>query len=216
MTTLEMEVDNWKALPWKRFQKIVFSLQTRIFKARKNGDRKLVTKLQKLLLNSKAAKYLAVRQVTQLNQGKATAGVDGKTALNCKERMQLAQDLANSWKKWEHRKLRRVSIPKKDGTKRKLGIPTIGDRAYQCLLKFALEPAAEATFSGDSYFGKRVEKLQQILRLDRPQPLGTGTLDMEIYSQTGEIRQKRDNRGNPCGISKRTLERQHPYTSQRR
>jgi len=151
MTTLEMEVDNWKALPWKKFQKVVFRLQTRIFKARKNGDRKLVTKLQKLLLNSKAAKYLAVRQVTQLNQGKATAGVDGKTALNCKERMQLAQDLANSWKKWEHRKLRRVSIPKKDGTKRKLGIPTIGDRAYQCLLKFALEPAAEATFSGDSY-----------------------------------------------------------------
>jgi group II intron reverse transcriptase/maturase len=151
MTTLEMEVDNWKALPWKKFQKVVFRLQTRIFKARKNGDRKLVTKLQKLLLNSKAAKYLAVRQVTQLNQGKSTAGVDGKVALNCKERMQLAQNLATSWKKWEHQKLRRVSIPKKDRTKRKLGIPTIGDRAYQCLLKFALEPAAEATFSGDSY-----------------------------------------------------------------
>ena len=80
MTTLKMEVDNWKALPWKRFQKVVFRLQTRIYKARKNGDRKLVNKLQKLLLNSKAAKYLAVRQVTQLNQGKATAGVDGKTA----------------------------------------------------------------------------------------------------------------------------------------
>jgi len=151
MTTLKMEVDNWKALPWKRFQKVVFRLQTRIYKARKNGDRKLVNKLQKLLLNSKAAKYLAVRQVTQLNQGKATAGGDGKTALNCKERMQLTQDLLTGWKKWEHRKLRRVNIPKKDGTQRKLGIPTIGDRAYQCLLKYALEPAAEATFHGNSY-----------------------------------------------------------------
>jgi retron-type reverse transcriptase len=148
MTTLKMEVDNWKALPWKQFQKVVFRLQTRIYKARKNGDRKLVNKLQKLLLNSKAAKYLAVRQVTQLNQGKATAGVDGKTALNCKERIQLTQDLLTGWKKWEHRKLRRVNIPKKDGTQRKLGIPTIGDRAYQCLLKYALEPAAEATFHG--------------------------------------------------------------------
>jgi group II intron reverse transcriptase/maturase len=151
MTTLEIEVDNWKALPWKRFQKIVFRLQTRIYKARKNGDRKLVNKLQKLLLNSKAAKYLAVRQVTQLNQGKATAGIDGKTALNCKERMQLVTDLLTGWKSWEHRKLRRVNIPKKDGTQRKLGIPTIGDRAYQCLLKYALEPAAEATFHGNSY-----------------------------------------------------------------
>jgi retron-type reverse transcriptase len=70
-------IDDWKALPWKKFQKTVFRLQTRIFKARKKGDHKLVRKLQKLLLNSKAAKYLAVRQVTQLNQGKSTAGVDG-------------------------------------------------------------------------------------------------------------------------------------------
>src|SRR4028118_1686906 len=130
MTTLKMEVDNWKALPWKRFQKVVFRLQTRIYKARKNGDRKLVNKLQKLLLNSKAAKYLAVRQVTQLNQGKATAGGDGKTALNPKERVQLASDLTSGWKSWKHQPLRRVSIPKKDGTKRKLGIPTIRDRAY--------------------------------------------------------------------------------------
>ncbi len=144
-------IDDWKALPWKKFQKVVFRLQTRIFKARKNGDHKLARKLQKLLLNSKAAKYLAVRQVTQLNQGKSTAGIDGKTALNCKERMQLAEQVQSGWKNWEHQKLRRVHIPKKDGTQRKLGIPTIGDRAYQCLLKYALEPVTEATFHGNSY-----------------------------------------------------------------
>lgn len=151
MTTRTIEVDNWKALPWKKFQKTVFRLQVRIFKARKNGNHKLVRKLQKLLLSSKAAKYLAVRQVTQLNQGKATAGVDGKTALNPKERMQLTSDLISGWKSWKHQALRRVLIPKKDGTQRKLGIPTIRDRAYQCLLKYALEPAAEATFYGNSY-----------------------------------------------------------------
>ncbi len=144
-------IDDWKALPWKKFQKNVFRLQIRIFKARKKGDHKRVRQLQKLLLNSKAAKYLAVRQVTQLNQGKATTGIDGKTALNCKERMQLAEQLTSGWKSWKHQKLRRVLIPKKDGTQRKLGIPTIGDRAYQCLLKYALEPAAEATFHENSY-----------------------------------------------------------------
>ncbi|GET42346.1 putative reverse transcriptase [Microseira wollei NIES-4236] len=89
--------------------------------------------------------------MTQLNQGKATAGIDGKTALTPKERMELASSLQDGWKTWEHQKLRRVYIPKKDGTKRKLGIPTIGDRAYQCLLKLALEPCAEATFHGNSY-----------------------------------------------------------------
>jgi group II intron reverse transcriptase/maturase len=149
--TTRKAIDDWKAIPWKKFQKVVFRLQNRIFKARKNGDHKLVRKLQKLLLNSQAAKYLAVRQVTQLNQGKSTTGIDGKTALNCKERMQLAEQLQSGWKTWEHQKLRRVHIPKKDGTQRKLGIPTIGDRAYQCLLKYVLEPAAEATFHGNSY-----------------------------------------------------------------
>jgi group II intron reverse transcriptase/maturase len=151
MTTLNKAIDNWKTLPWKRFQKVVFRLQTRIYKARKNGNHKLVRRLQKLLLNSKAAKYLAVRQVTQLNQGKATAGVDGKTALNCNERMQLAERLKSGWKSWKHQELRRVNIPKKYGTQRKLGIPTLGDRAYQCLLKYALEPVVEATFHGNSY-----------------------------------------------------------------
>ncbi|WP_366514117.1 reverse transcriptase/maturase family protein [Moorena sp. SIO3I6] len=32
-----------------------------------------------------------------------------------------------------------------------LKVPTIQDRAWQCLVKFALEPAHEATFSADSY-----------------------------------------------------------------
>jgi group II intron reverse transcriptase/maturase len=150
MTKPKKAIDDWKALPWKKFQKVVFRLQTRIYKARKKGDHKKVRQLQKLLLSSKTAKYLAVRQVTQLNQGKTTAGIDGKTALHCKERLQLTEQLSG-WKRWKHAKLRRVHIPKKDGTLRKLGIPTIGDRAYQCLLKYALEPAAEATFHGNSY-----------------------------------------------------------------
>lgn len=94
---------------------------------------------------------MAVRQVTQLNQGKATAGIDGKKALTKRERLELADQLSLGWKNWKHQSLKPVEIPKKDGTKRKLGIPTIGDRAYQCLLKYALEPAAEAEFHGNSY-----------------------------------------------------------------
>ena len=92
-----------------------------------------------------------MRQVTQLNKGKRTAGVDGKTALRPKQRLDLVEELSKGWKNWQHQKLRREWIPKPDGDKRGLGIPTIGDRAYQCLLKFALEPAAEATFSVNSY-----------------------------------------------------------------
>jgi retron-type reverse transcriptase len=180
MTKSKKAIDDWKALPWKKFQKTVFRLQIRIFKARKKSDHKRVRQLQKLLLNSKAAKYLAVRQVTQLNQGKSTAGVDGKTALNCKERMQLAEQLTSGWKSWKHQKLRRVSIPKKDGTQRKLGIPTIGDRAYQCLLKHALEPAAEATFHENSYgFVRLVGAAERV-----------GTLSAAPHLQEGYVLKK--------------------------
>ena len=142
--------DEWKQLPWKKFRKIVFRLQLRIYKAQKVDDIKRVKRLQRLLLNSRAAKFLAVRQVTQLNTGKKTPGVDGKTALSPRQRWDVVQEL-EGWKKWKHRKLRRVWIPKKDGSKRGLGIPTILDRAYQCLIKYALEPACEAYFSAYSY-----------------------------------------------------------------
>ena len=151
MTTELHPVDKWKAIAWRKLRQIVFRLQVRIFKAQKNGNTRLVRKLQKLLLSSKAAKLLAIRQVTQLNMGKKTAGVDGKKALEPKERLALYEMLAKNWKQWKHQPLKRVWIPKADGTKRGLGIPTIADRAYQCLLKYALEPAAEATFNAHSY-----------------------------------------------------------------
>ncbi len=81
MTTELNPVDKWKSIPWRKLRKTVFRLQVRIFKAQKNGKTRLVRKLQKLLLSSKAAKLLAIRQVTQLNMGRKTAGVDGKKVL---------------------------------------------------------------------------------------------------------------------------------------
>jgi RNA-directed DNA polymerase len=137
MTTRESAVDKWKAIPWKKLQKVVFRLQVRIYKAQKNGNALLVRKLQKLLLSSKAAKLLAIRQVTQLNMGKRTKGVDNKSALSTAERLALYEHLFKNWKQWKHQPLKRVFIPKADGTQRGLGIPTISDRAYQCLLKYA-------------------------------------------------------------------------------
>ena len=147
--TQRQSSDRWKKLPWKKFQKNLFRLQRRIYKAQKASNYKLVRKLQKLLLRSKSAKFLAVRQVTQLNMGKKTAGVDGRIALTCYQRLLLVS--AMNINKWQHAKLRRVWIPKANGEKRGLGIPTISDRAHQCLLKYALEPACEAYFSANSY-----------------------------------------------------------------
>ncbi|MEB3829905.1 reverse transcriptase N-terminal domain-containing protein, partial [Phormidium sp. CCY1219] len=57
------------------------------------GDVKTVRGLQKILLKSWSAKVLAVRRVTQDNQGKKTAGVDGVNSLSPKARMSLAGQL---------------------------------------------------------------------------------------------------------------------------
>jgi RNA-directed DNA polymerase len=104
-----------------------------------------------LIPKSQAARFLAIRQVTQLNAGKKTAGIDGKLALKFKERFELEQQLRLQANNWKHQGLREISIPKKDGTTRMLKVPTISDRAWQCLAKYALEPAHEATFHARSY-----------------------------------------------------------------
>ncbi len=150
VTTLRVYADEWKNLPWKKFQQNLFRLQHRIYKAAKENDFDSVKRLQSLLLGSKSSKYLAVRQVTQVNAGKKTAGVDGILSLNPKERLQLVTKLG-SIRTWKHRKLRRAFIPKANGKLRPLGIPTINDRAMQCLMKYALEPVYEASVSDGSY-----------------------------------------------------------------
>ncbi len=141
----------WRTLPWKKFRRNLFRLQRRVYKAVRANDLQKARSLQKLILKSTAARFLAIRQVTQLNAGKKTAGIDGKASLTFKERLELNELIRAKANNWKHEGLREIPIPKKDGTKRILKVPTIADRAWQCLAKYALEPAHEATFHSQSY-----------------------------------------------------------------
>ncbi|NES44294.1 MAG: RNA-dependent DNA polymerase [Moorea sp. SIO2C4] len=143
--------ESWRSQKWKKLRQDLFRLQKRVYKAVQAGDLKKARSLQKLILRSRAAQLLAIRQVTQLNQGKKTAGIDGKTALTPKERFELLDRLNHCAHVWKHSGLREVPIKKKNGKTRILKVPTIADRAWQCLAKFALEPAHEATFHARSY-----------------------------------------------------------------
>ncbi|NEO95804.1 MAG: RNA-dependent DNA polymerase [Moorea sp. SIO3G5] len=158
----------WKKQQWKKLRQNLFRLQKRVYKAVRTGDLRKAKSLQKLILKSRSAQLLAVRQVTQLNKGKKTAGVDGKSSLNYRERMELVETLNRYGHDWKHSGLREIPIPKKNGKIRMLKIPTIADRAWQCLIKLALEPAHEAVFSGDSYgfrTGRCAQDVQKRLQL---------------------------------------------------
>ncbi len=143
--------ESWKNLPWKKFRKELFRLQVRLYKAIGEGNKRKARSLQKLILRSQAARFLAVRQVSQLNAGRKTAGVDGKKSLNFEERFTLEDSLKRHYHNWHHSKLREIPILKKDGSTRILKVPTIADRAWQCLVKYAIEPAHENTFHARSY-----------------------------------------------------------------
>jgi group II intron reverse transcriptase/maturase len=140
-----------------------------VWKAIRAGDKRKAKSLQKLILKSLAARMLAVRQVTQLNAGKKTAGVDGKASLTFYERLNLSNWLRSHYNDWQHQKLREIPIPKKDGKTRILKVPTIADRAWQCLVKYAMEPAHEATFHAKSYGfrpGRATHDAQKLLQIN--------------------------------------------------
>ncbi len=139
----------WNQLNWRKIQKAVFKLQKRIYRAYVNGDVRKGRRLQKTLIKSYYNRLLAVRKVTQDNQGKKTAGVDKIKSLTPKQRFKLAETLKLGDKS---KPIRRVWIPKPGkNEKRPLGIPVMRDRAAQALAKAALEPEWEAKFEGNSF-----------------------------------------------------------------
>lgn len=143
---------NWHQINWRKAERTVRRLQARIAQATQARRWGKVKALQRLLTHSLSGKALAVRRVTE-NTGKRTPGVDGEIWNTPELKAEAIQSL--SQRGYHPLPLRRIYIPKSNGGRRPLSIPTMRDRAMQALYLLALDPVSETTADPNSYGFRR-------------------------------------------------------------
>ena len=141
------------SLPWRSLEQQVVRAQKQIAQASLRGDRQALYDLQRRLMESEAARLLAVRRVAEENQGKNTAGIDGIKSLGPEERLAMAAAIhPGNWNYQPPMPIRRVWVPKPGTAERRpIAILAMIDRCKQALVKLALEPEWEVRFEAHSY-----------------------------------------------------------------
>lgn len=145
---------DWNSIPWRKVYQTVRRLQARIVKAVRASKWHKIKALVYLLTHSFAGRALAILRVVS-NRGAKTPGVDNVCWLQAHDREAAFAKLRRHG--YRPQPLRRVYIPKSNGQKRPLGIPTMTDRAMQAIYLLGLDPIAETLADGHSY-GFRLER----------------------------------------------------------
>lgn len=132
----------------------------------KDKVRKLQVKLYLSAKESKKRRYHALydkiyrmdilqRAWKEVRENAGSAGVDKETIQKVEEMgvEQVLEELAEQLRggKYQPLPVKRVEIPKDNGKKRPLGIPTVRDRIVQAAVKIVIEPIFEADFKESSH-----------------------------------------------------------------
>lgn len=152
----------WSQFHWRKARAFVFRMQMRIAKSIREQRWGKAKALQRLLSRSFYARMLAVKRVTS-NKGSRTPGIDGETWRNPSNRWRAAVELKVSG--YRAQPLRRIYIPKKNGKRRPLGIPTMRDRAMQELFALGLRPIAETVADKHSYAFREKRSLNDAIEM---------------------------------------------------
>jgi len=165
---------SWHAIPWRQIWQCVRRLQARIVKAARAGRWNKVRALVYLLTHSFAGRAAAIVRVID-NRGASTPGVDGVVWDTPEAKTAAFHALRR--RGYRPQPLRRVYIPKSNGKRRPLGIPTLVDRAQQALHLLGLDPILETAADPNSYGFRRerscADALEQVfLVLGKPRSSG--------------------------------------------
>jgi RNA-directed DNA polymerase len=147
---------------WKIAHEWLNRKQELLVEAYQNNNMEKVCHLQISILKDFRTTAIAVRRVTT-KSGCKTAGLDGIVANTIAERVKLASRVHKIVLKPSAYKpcaVKRVWIPKKDNTKRPLGIPSIIDRAVQAVYLEAIDPIVECYSCKNSYGFRKFRSTQ--------------------------------------------------------
>src|SRR4051812_33920804 len=128
---------DYRAIDWRKVYRTVRRLQARIVKAVRAGRWNKVKALVYLLTHSFGGRAMAVLRVVS-NSGAKTPGVGGELWDTPEAKSKAFNALRRHG--YRPKPLRRAYIPKSNGKRRPLGIPTMRDRAMPALYLLGLDP----------------------------------------------------------------------------
>nr|BDA98488.1 hypothetical protein [Proteomonas sp. NEIS-1375] len=140
ISSIHRNSQSWSELPWKKFQKHLAGLQIRVSKANREGDERKVKSLQKLLIHSSSARYLAIKLVSEKNLGTYSQGQINKIKLTHQEKDLLERKLRTGVLDWQPTRKKSFFMRKNRVVRASVNLNKIADLVWQCLINFALQP----------------------------------------------------------------------------